>query len=231
MMRPTGRVACNAQVAQSLLRDLNLHLREDALGGGSALFLEDAAGGGHGRIMATVTVNTRKPKVATLATRAALKKYGWADMHPAIWTRKKHLAHDLNDVEVLVIIDVPAEGWPDGVLDRGARMEHGNREGEPEGTRGEGPMDRAKELRDHKYDPVRVKAVVDEHIESRRAKGNWKIDIDDLVSLPRDDGRMMECMKEVQRALRDEGFYVSCAERPGDYVDSMLRVAVENLED
>ena len=68
---------------------------------------------------------------------------------------------------------------------------------------------RASALAYFKYDPVRVKGIVDAKIESDRAAGRWDFVIDNLFKRPRDMNRMKTCLEAVQDALRDEGFYVS----------------------
>lgn len=70
-------------------------------------------------------------------------------------------------------------------------------------------MSRASDLEDYKYDPNRVKGVIDEEIESNRAAGKWEFAIDNLIDGPRDKEKTHACLDAVKETFQGEGFYAS----------------------
>lgn len=70
-------------------------------------------------------------------------------------------------------------------------------------------MSRASELEDYKYNPARVKGVIDEEIVSNRAAGRWDFAIENLIDCPRDEEKIDACLKAVKEGFQGEGFYAS----------------------
>ena len=69
-------------------------------------------------------------------------------------------------------------------------------------------MSRASKILNHQYDPIRVKALIDEEIDSNMAKGKWEFPIEDLLGHFEDIERANHCIAVVQVKLESEGFFV-----------------------